>query len=316
MVDDYSNISAATIAGAGDDLSQYWTAALVKSASEKSIVRDAFPESIKIPKQSGVTYQVPYQKEMVATEYSLDSIVLEFEKEQIKYNLNTGRLMRWGISSLWNKIKLDSTPIPIAKETLVEQQNAVIRRENQLLATAVNAVIGSTTYAWNYDVSGTTLTWDDVVKAARELKKAKHYNNSKYPYILLVNQNEADDLVADSDLVNLEHAWHADANDMKWGEPEGCMLYDLKRPLRVKVYEMPTDSPLDTNYAALIDPWRGARFVELSGHEGIRTTTENPAKDATLITTETMLAISMLSKVATPATEGDYPGVVSIDLTT
>ena len=109
----------------------------------------------------------------------------------------------YGVKSTWSKLKIETTTVDIAKQTVIRQADAIKAKENELLIGALNAVIGETPTAWDIDVkSSGVLTYADLRNAAMKLQSAKHYASQKYPYICFVNETEAQDLLADTTLTS------------------------------------------------------------------------------------------------------------------
>ena len=160
--------------------------------------------------------------------------------------------------------------------------------------------------------SAGTLTFKDIRKCGILLQKAGYYATSKNPCICLINSDEAYDLISDAELTDLTKLYQAKTSALqKLDEKRGNLILETDIPFPLKVI---LDDNCDDGYAYLFDTYAGVQWAELSGFQGINTITEGEKENSKRLWTTSLLALGAVAKVATPATAGDYPGVVVIDI--
>ena len=216
-----------------------------------------------------------------------------------------------GVKSTWSKLKIETTTVDIAKQTVIRQADAIKAKENELLIGALNAVIGETPTAWDIDVkSSGVLTYADLRNAAMKLQSAKHYASQKYPYICFVNETEAQDLLADTTLTSNQNILTMNVKELqRIDEATGAQIISVTAPVPMKVFYHPA---VTDNFAVMFSPYSGVAWAELQGWQGIR-----PDKREVGLHKEfwtySLLTVTTLS-VSNPTDAGDTPGVVSIDI--
>ncbi len=311
MSDEFKNLEMADY---GDqDINEYWTAAIRGAARVESILELSFP-TIPFPQNMGEIVNVPYEGILYAEEGPVKSLITEFRSEELDYVLNQQILRKFGIRSVFDSAALATSPDWKLKRNLAKQYDAVARKHNSVLVTEVNSLITAAT-AWHYDVAtDDTLAYDDLKGAATTLHNAGHYCDPKYPYVLLVSSAEALDLAKDDDLHDATKTVNADPKkELIYSEEKGRLLFDLDRPYRMKVYEV---DGMTSGYAAMIDPANGAAYVQLKGFEGIRSTEEMLNNSTKQIKTQSIMTFGFLDDTDSPASAGDTPGVVILDIDT
>lgn len=310
---DTPNLMGATFGSGSIDNVTYseYIASLNSVGQEISYIRKYLAPSLKIPKKAGVDVNFPYETGMHATEISIESAVKDFPEDTQTYHPNYERLRFIGVSSTWSKLKIETTTVDIAKQTVIRQADAVKVKENELLISALNAVIGESPTAWDIDVASTgVLTYNDLRRAALKLQNAKHYASQKYPYICFVNETEAYDLLNDSQLTSNQNILTMNVKDLqKIDEATGAQVLSVNAPVPMKVFYHP--SVID-NFAVMFSPYSGVAWAELQGWQGIRPDKKEEGLYKQFWT-YSLLTVTTLS-VSSPSTAGDTPGVVSIDI--
>lgn len=267
-----------------------------------------------LPQRAGTSINFPYEEGITATTYAIDTAEEQFFEEKQTYIPNIFDLQWIGVKTSWSKIRLATLAVDAIKRSMVKQVDAVKTYENSLLTTLMNTIEGGGT-PLGHDLnvaSAGTLTFKDIRKGGILLQKAGYYATSKNPYICLINSDEAYDLISDAELTDLTKLYQAKTSALqKLDEKRGNLILETDIPFPLKVI---LDDNCDDGYAYLFDTYAGVQWAELSGFQGINTITEGEKENSKRLWTTSLLAVGAVAKKATPATTGDYPGVVVIDI--
>jgi hypothetical protein len=279
-----------------------------------SIVRQYLSSPNILPQRAGLNINFPYEEGITATKYSLDLDEKQFFEEKQTYIPNIYELAWCGVSTSWSKRRLATLAVDAIKRSMVKQVDAVKTYENSLLTTLMNTIEGSGT-PLGHDLnvaSAGTLTFKDIRKGGILLNKAGYYATSKNPFVCLINSDEAYDLISDAELTDLTKLYQAKTSALqKLDEKRGNLILETDIPFPLKVV---LDDNCDDGYAYLFDTYAGVQWAELQGFQGIQTETEGEKGNTKRLWTTSLLAVGAVAKEATPATAGDYPGVVVIDI--
>lgn len=279
-----------------------------------SIPRQYLSSPNILPQRAGLNINFPYEEGITATEYSLDQDEDQFYEEKQTYIPNIFSLKWIGVKSSWSKRRLATLATDALKRSMVKQVDAVKTYENSMLTDLMNTIEGSGTplgHDLNVASSG-TLTFKDIRKGGILLNKAGYYATNKNPFICLINSDEAYDLISDAELTDLTKLYQAKTSALqKLDEKRGNLILETDIPFPLKVI---LDDNCDDGYAYLFDTYAGVQWAELQGFQGINTETEGEKGNTRRVWTTSLLAVGAVGKVATPATAGDYPGVVVIDI--
>jgi hypothetical protein len=279
-----------------------------------SIPRQYLSSPNILPQRAGLNINFPYEEGITATEYSLDQDEDQFYEEKQTYIPNIFSLKWIGVKSSWSKRRLATLATDALKRSMVKQVDAVKTYENSMLTDLMNTIEGSGTplgHDLNVASSG-TLTFKDIRKGGILLNKAGYYATNKNPFVCLINSDEAYDLISDAELTDLTKLYQAKTSALqKLDEKRGNLILETDIPFPLKVI---LDDNCDDGYAYLFDTYAGVQWAELQGFQGINTETEGEKGNTRRVWTTSLLAVGAVGKVATPATAGDYPGVVVIDI--
>jgi len=279
-----------------------------------SIVRQYLSSPNILPQRAGLNINFPYEEGITAQKYSLDVDEEQFFEEKQTYIPNIYELNWCGVKTTWSKRRLATLAVDAIKRSMVKQVDAVKTYENSLLTTLMNTIEGGGT-PLGHDLnvaSAGTLTFKDIRKGGILLNKAGYYATSKNPFVCLINSDEAYDLISDAELTDLTKLYQAKTSALqKLDEKRGNLILETDIPFPLKVI---LDDNCDDGYAYLFDTYAGVQWAELQGFQGINTETEGEKGNTRRVWTTSLLAVGAVAKVATPATAGDYPGVVVIDI--
>lgn len=279
-----------------------------------SIPRQYLSSPNILPQRAGLNINFPYEEGITATEYSLDQDEDQFYEEKQTYIPNIFSLKWIGVKSSWSKRRLATLATDALKRSMVKQVDAVKTYENSMLTDLMNTIEGSGT-PLGHDLnvaSAGTLTFKDIRKGGILLNKAGYYATNKNPFVCLINSDEAYDLISDAELTDLTKLYQAKTSALqKLDEKRGNLILETDIPFPLKVI---LDDNCDDGYAYLFDTYAGVQWAELQGFQGINTETEGEKGNTRRVWTTSLLAVGAVGKVATPATAGDYPGVVVIDI--
>jgi hypothetical protein len=263
-----------------------------------------------LPQRAGTSINFPYEEGITAQPYALDTDTTQFFEEKQTYIPNVVDLNWIGVKTSWSKIRLATLAVDALKRSMVKQVDAVKVYENSLLTTLLNTIEGSgTPLGQDLSVgSAGTLAFKDIRKGGLLLQKAGYYATSKNPYVCLINS----DLISDAELTDLTKLYQTKTSALqKLDEKRGNLILETDIPFPLKVI---LDDNCDDGYAYLFDTYAGVQWAELQGFQGINTVTEGEKENTKKLWTTSLLGIGAVAKVATPATSGDYPGVVVIDI--
>jgi hypothetical protein len=279
-----------------------------------SIPRQYLSSPNILPQRAGLNINFPYEEGITATKYALDQDEDQFYEEKQTYIPNIFELSWIGVKSSWSKRRLATLATDALKRSMVKQVDAVKTYENSMLTDLMNTIEGSGTplgHDLNVASSG-TLTFKDIRKGGILLNKAGYYATNKNPFVCLINSDEAYDLISDAELTDLTKLYQAKTSALqKLDEKRGNLILETDIPFPLKVI---LDDNCDDGYAYLFDTYAGVQWAELQGFQGINTETEGEKGNTRRVWTTSLLAVGAVGKVATPATAGDYPGVVVIDI--
>ena len=279
-----------------------------------SIPRQYLSSPNILPQRAGLNINFPYEEGITATKYALDQDEDQFYEEKQTYIPNIFELSWIGVKSSWSKRRLATLATDALKRSMVKQVDAVKTYENSMLTDLMNTIGGSGTplgHDLNVASSG-TLTFKDIRKGGILLNKAGYYATNKNPFVCLINSDEAYDLISDAELTDLTKLYQAKTSALqKLDEKRGNLILETDIPFPLKVI---LDDNCDDGYAYLFDTYAGVQWAELQGFQGINTETEGEKGNTRRVWTTSLLAVGAVGKVATPATAGDYPGVVVIDI--
>ena len=279
-----------------------------------SIPRQYLSSPNILPQRAGLNINFPYEEGITATKYALDQDEDQFYEEKQTYIPNIFELSWIGVKSSWSKRRLATLATDALKRSMVKQVDAVKTYENSMLTDLMNTIEGSGTplgHDLNVASSG-TLTFKDIRKGGILLNKAGYYATNKNPFVCLINSDEAYDLISDTELTDLTKLYQAKTSALqKLDEKRGNLILETDIPFPLKVI---LDDNCDDGYAYLFDTYAGVQWAELQGFQGINTETEGEKGNTRRVWTTSLLAVGAVGKVATPATAGDYPGVVVIDI--
>jgi hypothetical protein len=279
-----------------------------------SIPRQYLSRPNILPQRAGININFPYEEGITATKYALDQDEDQFYEEKQTYIPNIFELSWIGVKSSWSKRRLATLATDALKRSMVKQVDAVKTYENSMLTDLMNTIEGSGTplgHDLNVASSG-TLTFKDIRKGGILLNKAGYYATNKNPFVCLINSDEAYDLISDAELTDLTKLYQAKTSALqKLDEKRGNLILETDIPFPLKVI---LDDNCDDGYAYLFDTYAGVQWAELQGFQGINTETEGEKGNTRRVWTTSLLAVGAVGKVATPATAGDYPGVVVIDI--
>jgi hypothetical protein len=279
-----------------------------------SIPRQYLSSPNILPQRAGININFPYEEGITATKYALDQDEDQFYEEKQTYIPNIFELSWIGVKSSWSKRRLATLATDALKRSMVKQVDAVKTYENSMLTDLMNTIEGSGTplgHDLNVASSG-TLTFKDIRKGGILLNKAGYYATNKNPFVCLINSDEAYDLISDAELTDLTKLYQAKTSALqKLDEKRGNLILETDIPFPLKVI---LDDNCDDGYAYLFDTYAGVQWAELQGFQGINTETEGEKGNTRRVWTTSLLAVGAVGKVATPATAGDYPGVVVIDI--
>lgn len=279
-----------------------------------SIPRQYLSSPNILPQRAGLNINFPYEEGITATKYALDQDEDQFYEEKQTYIPNIFELSWIGVKSSWSKRRLATLATDALKRSMVKQVDAVKTYENSMLTDLMNTIEGSGT-PLGHDLnvaSAGTLTFKDIRKGGILLNKAGYYATNKNPFVCLINSDEAYDLISDSELTDLTKLYQAKTSALqKLDEKRGNLILETDIPFPLKVI---LDDNCDDGYAYLFDTYAGVQWAELQGFQGINTETEGEKGNTRRVWTTSLLAVGAVGKVATPATAGDYPGVVVIDI--
>lgn len=279
-----------------------------------SIPRQYLSSPNILPQRAGLNINFPYEEGITATKYALDQDEDQFYEEKQTYIPNIFELSWIGVKSSWSKRRLATLATDALKRSMVKQVDAVKTYENSMLTDLMNTIEGSGT-PLGHDLnvaSAGTLTFKDIRKGGILLNKAGYYATNKNPFVCLINSDEAYDLISDTELTDLTKLYQAKTSALqKLDEKRGNLILETDIPFPLKVI---LDDNCDDGYAYLFDTYAGVQWAELQGFQGINTETEGEKGNTRRVWTTSLLAVGAVGKVATPATAGDYPGVVVIDI--
>jgi len=279
-----------------------------------SIPRQYLSSPNILPQRAGLNINFPYEEGITATKYALDQDEDQFYEEKQTYIPNIFELSWIGVKSSWSKRRLATLATDALKRSMVKQVDAVKTYENSMLTDLMNTIGGSGTplgHDLNVASSG-TLTFKDIRKGGILLNKAGYYATNKNPFVCLINSDEAYDLISDAELTDLTKLYQAKTSALqKLDEKRGNLILETDIPFPLKVI---LDDNCDDGYAYLFDTYAGVQWAELQGFQGINTVPEGEKGNTRRVWTTSLLAVGAVGKVATPATAGDYPGVVVIDI--
>jgi len=279
-----------------------------------SIPRQYLSSPNILPQRAGLNINFPYEEGITATKYALDQDEDQFYEEKQTYIPNIFELSWIGVKSSWSKRRLATLATDALKRSMVKQVDAVKTYENSMLTDLMNTIEGSGT-PLGHDLnvaSAGTLTFKDIRKGGILLNKAGYYATNKNPFVCLINSDEAYDLISDAELTDLTKLYQAKTSALqKLDEKRGNLILETDIPFPLKVI---LDDNCDDGYAYLFDTYAGVQWAELQGFQGINTETEGEKGNTRRVWTTSLLAVGAVGKVATPATAGDYPGVVVIDI--
>jgi len=279
-----------------------------------SIPRQYLSSPNILPQRAGININFPYEEGITATKYALDQDEDQFYEEKQTYIPNIFELSWIGVKSSWSKRRLATLATDALKRSMVKQVDAVKTYENSMLTDLMNTIEGSGTplgHDLNVASSG-TLTFKDIRKGGILLNKAGYYATNKNPFVCLINSDEAYDLISDAELTDLTKLYQAKTSALqKLDEKRGNLILETDIPFPLKVI---LDDNCNDGYAYLFDTYAGVQWAELQGFQGINTETEGEKGNTRRVWTTSLLAVGAVGKVATPATAGDYPGVVVIDI--
>lgn len=279
-----------------------------------SIPRQYLSSPNILPQRAGININFPYEEGITATKYALDQDEDQFYEEKQTYIPNIFELSWIGVKSSWSKRRLATLATDALKRSMVKQVDAVKTYENSMLTDLMNTIEGSGT-PLGHDLnvaSAGTLTFKDIRKGGILLNKAGYYATNKNPFVCLINSDEAYDLISDAELTDLTKLYQAKTSALqKLDEKRGNLILETDIPFPLKVI---LDDNCDDGYAYLFDTYAGVQWAELQGFQGINTETEGEKGNTRRVWTTSLLAVGAVGKVATPATAGDYPGVVVIDI--
>lgn len=286
-----------------------------KSIGQKvSIVRQYLSSPNILPQRAGTRINFPYEEGITAQLYALDTDEEQFFEEKQTYIPNVVDLKWIGVKSSWSKIRAATLAVDAIKRSMVRQVDAVKTYENSLLTDLFNTIEGGGTplgHDLNVASSG-TLAFKDIRKGGILLNKAGYYATNKNPFVCLINSDEAYDLITDSELTDLTKLYQTKTSSLqKLDEKRGNLILETDIPFPLKVI---LDDNCDDGYAYLFDTYAGVQWAELQGFQGINTITEGEKGNTKRLWTTSLLGVGAVAKVATPATAGDYPGVVVIDI--
>jgi len=286
-----------------------------KSIGQKvSIVRQYLSSPNILPQRAGTRINFPYEEGITAQLYALDTDEEQFFEEKQTYIPNVVDLKWIGVKSSWSKIRAATLAVDAIKRSMVRQVDAVKTYENSLLTDLFNTIEGSGTplgHDLNVASSG-TLAFKDIRKGGILLNKAGYYATNKNPFVCLINSDEAYDLITDAELTDLTKLYQTKTSSLqKLDEKRGNLILETDIPFPLKVI---LDDNCDDGYAYLFDTYAGVQWAELQGFQGINTITEGEKGNTKRLWTTSLLGVGAVAKVATPATAGDYPGVVVIDI--
>jgi len=286
-----------------------------KSIGQKvSIVRQYLSSPNILPQRAGTRINFPYEEGITAQLYALDTDEEQFFEEKQTYIPNIVDLKWIGVKSSWSKIRAATLAVDAIKRSMVRQVDAVKTYENSLLTNLLNTIEGGGTplgHDLNVASSG-TLAFKDIRKGGILLNKAGYYATNKNPFVCLINSDEAYDLITDSELTDLTKLYQTKTSSLqKLDEKRGNLILETDIPFPLKVI---LDDNCDDGYAYLFDTYAGVQWAELQGFQGINTITEGEKGNTKRLWTTSLLGVGAVAKVATPATAGDYPGVVVIDI--
>ena len=279
-----------------------------------SIPRQYLSSPNILPQRAGLNINFPYEEGITATKYSLDQDEDQFYEEKQTYIQNIFELNWIGVKTSWSKRRLATLATDALKRSMVKQVDAVKTYENSMLTDLMNTIEGSgTPLGQDLNVaSAGTLTFKDIRKGGILLNKVGYYATNKNPFVCLINSDEAYDLISDSELTDLTKLYQAKTSALqKLDEKRGNLILETDIPFPLKVI---LDDNCDDGYAYLFDTYAGVQWAELQGFQGINTETEGEKGNTRRVWTTSLLAVGAVAKVATPATAGDYPGVVVIDI--
>ena len=286
-----------------------------KSIGQKvSIVRQYLSSPNILPQRAGTRINFPYEEGITAQLYALDTDEEQFFEEKQTYIPNVVDLKWIGVKSSWSKIRAATLAVDAIKRSMVRQVDAVKTYENSLLTDLFNTIEGGGTplgHDLNVASSG-TLAFKDIRKGGILLNKAGYYATNKNPFVCLINSDEAYDLITDAELTDLTKLYQTKTSSLqKLDEKRGNLILETDIPFPLKVI---LDDNCDDGYAYLFDTYAGVQWAELQGFQGINTITEGEKGNTKRLWTTSLLGVGAVAKVATPATAGDYPGVVVIDI--
>jgi len=286
-----------------------------KSIGQKvSIVRQYLSSPNILPQRAGTRINFPYEEGITAQLYALDTDEEQFFEEKQTYIPNVVDLKWIGVKSSWSKIRAATLAVDAIKRSMVRQVDAVKTYENSLLTDLFNTIEGSGT-PLGHDLnvaSAGTLAFKDIRKGGILLNKAGYYATNKNPFVCLINSDEAYDLITDAELTDLTKLYQTKTSSLqKLDEKRGNLILETDIPFPLKVI---LDDNCDDGYAYLFDTYAGVQWAELQGFQGINTITEGEKGNTKRLWTTSLLGVGAVAKVATPATAGDYPGVVVIDI--
>lgn len=286
-----------------------------KSIGQKvSIVRQYLSSPNILPQRAGTRINFPYEEGITAQLYALDTDEEQFFEEKQTYIPNIVDLKWIGVKSSWSKIRAATLAVDAIKRSMVRQVDAVKTYENSLLTDLFNTIEGSGT-PLGHDLnvaSAGTLAFKDIRKGGILLNKAGYYATNKNPFVCLINSDEAYDLITDAELTDLTKLYQTKTSSLqKLDEKRGNLILETDIPFPLKVI---LDDNCDDGYAYLFDTYAGVQWAELQGFQGINTITEGEKGNTKRLWTTSLLGVGAVAKVATPATAGDYPGVVVIDI--
>ena len=306
------NLYNATYGGQGEKVTPgEYIAALNTVGQEVSLPRKFLATPVRIPKKAGIEINLPLESGMTATEIAIESGVKDFPEDRQIYHPNFDRLKMFAIKSTWSQLKLETTAVDIVKRTIINQSDAIKRAENALLVSAVNAVIGESPTAWDVSVETSgKLTYKDLRIAGQTLQDAKHYASAKYPYIVLVNQTEAMDILNDPEIISNQNILQTKSGDIhQYSESNGPLVFSTMSPVPMKVYGV---SGLTSNFSAMFSPYSGLAWAELQGWQGIQADKKEDGLQKEFWA-YSILSIKALSYEGANSA-GETPGVVSIDI--
>lgn len=317
MTDEFPNlnIEGATFKHPGYEITPTDMNYIFKAIGQQiSIPRQYLSKPNILPQRAGTSINFPYEEGITATTYALDTAEEQFFEEKQTYIPNIFDLQWIGVKTSWSKIRLATLAVDAIKRSMVKQVDAVKVYENGLLTTLMNSIINTNTpLGHDLDVASSgTLTFKDIRKGGLLLQKAGYYATNKNPYICMVNSNEAYDLLGDAELTDLTKLYQTKTSSLqKLDEKRGNLILETDVPFPLKVI---LDDNLTNDMAVLFDTYAGVQWAELSGFQGINTITEGEKENTKKLWTTSLLALGAVAKEATPATAGDYPGVVVIDI--